>query len=126
MTRLSTRGRETAEAIRDRRPFTTGGALKGVAGDLSRWNTGRLPELDLPEDLMPWRADYVLISYSTPIAWHVPGSGWVQPNIRYSITTSGHQRQTYLCQILYTPTGGRRMRDGAGRVESSTGGGWGG
>lgn len=35
-------------------------------------------------------ADYVVFSYSTPIAWHLP-SGWVVPSVTYSISTSRHQ-----------------------------------
>lgn len=32
--------------------------------------------------------DYVVYSYSTPIAWHTP-QGWTVPNETYSVTTSG-------------------------------------
>jgi len=41
--------------------------------------------------------DYVIYSYDTPIAWHVPNDGddggerWVVPEVRYSPTTSRHQ-----------------------------------
>lgn len=39
-------------------------------------------------------ADYVVFSYSTPIAWHL-ADGWVFPDVIYSITTSGkHQGPT--------------------------------
>lgn len=40
--------------------------------------------------------DYVIRSYDTPIAWHVRENGklkarWVQPDIKYSLSTSNHQ-----------------------------------
>lgn len=42
-------------------------------------------------------ADYVVMSYGTPIAWLLPvpdvllTSKWVRPDVRYSVTTSKHQ-----------------------------------
>lgn len=44
--------------------------------------------------------DYVVWSYDTPIAWHVPArSGraghWVKPSVRYSATTNNHQGILY-------------------------------
>lgn len=39
------------------------------------------------------RADYVIYSYSTPIAWHIPGDGWASPDIKYSATTTTHQNR---------------------------------
>lgn len=41
-------------------------------------------------------ADYVVYSYATPIAWHVPGEGWTVPDVKYSVTTSRHQAQARL------------------------------
>lgn len=42
--------------------------------------------------------DYVVYSYQTPIAWHVPDDGddgdterWVVPDVKYSRTTTRHQ-----------------------------------
>lgn len=37
-------------------------------------------------------ADYIVYSYTTPIAWHEPGIGWVRPLVTYSATTTRHQR----------------------------------
>jgi hypothetical protein len=38
-------------------------------------------------------ADYVVMSYSTPIGVHSHSQGWVIPNTKYSRTTSKHQSQ---------------------------------
>lgn len=38
-------------------------------------------------------ADYVVMSYSTPIGVHSPTKGWVIPETKYSSTTSKHQSQ---------------------------------
>lgn len=71
-----------AEAFRYNRTALTGGP-----GNLSL-TFGELPST--------WhasfsRADYAAYSYSTPIAWHIEGEGWVMPSIRYSVTTTQHQ-----------------------------------
>jgi hypothetical protein len=67
--------------------FTTGGALKGVQGP-SQWRWGQLP-YEYRDSVKG--ADYVVYSYSTPIAWHMPNGEWVMPDTRYSVTTSKHQ-----------------------------------
>lgn len=41
-------------------------------------------------------ADYVVYSYTTPIAWHINGGSesgdwWVVPDVKYSTTTTKHQ-----------------------------------
>lgn len=42
------------------------------------------------------RVSQVIYSYSTPIAWHDSQYGWIIPNVRYSVTTSGkHQVHLY-------------------------------
>lgn len=35
--------------------------------------------------------DYTVISYCTPIAWHIRSGGWVVPGVKYSQTTTRHQ-----------------------------------
>ncbi|TWE27539.1 hypothetical protein FHX69_0175 [Prauserella muralis] len=40
--------------------------------------------------------DYVVYSYATPIAWHIPGQGWTVPTETYSVTTTRHQRAVNL------------------------------
>ena len=102
-----------AAAMNQRTPFKTSGALKGgpspEAKYFSGWNLGHLNE--------KWydsvrSADYIVWSYGTPIAWHVPctcngmgfianrwvftgecgcKSGWVVPDDKYSVTTTKHQ-----------------------------------
>lgn len=85
-------------------PFTTHGALHGRPGNASGWAVGRLPE---QYRTSVYHADYVVYSYATPIAWHVPNRnegwklgngepapaepGWVMPDEKYSVTTSKHQ-----------------------------------
>jgi hypothetical protein len=57
---------------------------------------------DLPKPWQEWLvgADYVVWSYETPIAWHLPAAQtdadrvpetWCVPDIRYSQTTEQHQ-----------------------------------
>jgi hypothetical protein len=97
MTKLSTGGRETAEAIRDHREFSTHGALSAIAG--SWQGSGRLTG----EDLARWYSDYgtsgliyAVYSYATPIAW-VRADGQVyRVKAKFSVTTSKHQGTLYL------------------------------
>lgn len=94
---LSTTGRATSEAIRDREPFNTSGALKARRPvGLTRLDSGRLAG----EDLEAFRRDvkvidYVVLSYDTPIAWHTP-DGWHKVAQKFSPTTSKHQGNLYL------------------------------
>lgn len=92
--KLSTRdGAGIAKRVSNREAFDTYGALSGEPTD-GRWcSRGRLPREYRESDSLK-RADYVIYSYATPIAWHVPGDDggtWVQPHERYSVTTSKHQ-----------------------------------
>lgn len=96
--KLTTRGPKTAEAIRDRIPFTTHGALKAVVLDDSTfapapgWLLG--PDRENYYEDLP-SIDYVVISYGTPIAWHTP-AGWYKVKQKFSTTTSRHQGNLYL------------------------------
>jgi hypothetical protein len=68
---------------------TSGGGTRGGGTEC-----GHLPQ-------QYWKflrdADYVVFSYETPIAWHVPAAGpgdvdaWWLPDVRYSSTTDEHQ-----------------------------------
>lgn len=94
MKRLTTRGIKTATAIRDREPFTTSGALSATrspngAGHLSQQESGRF-FVDTPS------IDYVVYSYTTPIAWHCTDTGWHKVNQKFSSTTSKHQGNLYM------------------------------
>lgn len=82
-----------AALVAARKPFKSStGNMSGVT-----WYTGRSGRLGhtlarLIEDQQP---DYLLYSYDTPIAWHVPGlpgnGGWVVSPLRHSSTTTRHQ-----------------------------------
>lgn len=104
MSELTTNGWTTREALMDREPFTTHGALSAVAGHVSY--TGQLPE--------PWATEYrsntaqivyTVMSYQTPIAWVYDNGAVVIPRelsgrnkgepVKYSRTTSGHQGMLY-------------------------------
>jgi hypothetical protein len=79
------------DTLARRESFTTSGALRGVSGPpMSRW--GRL-DYEARESVS--RADYVVYSYSTPIAWHIPDVGWIENATRYSVTTSRHQSKIF-------------------------------
>jgi hypothetical protein len=91
--KLTTRGISVALAIRDRQPFTTGGALKGVTRLTS---TGALSADEKEALLSVWNdVDFAVYSYATPIAWHTP-SGWHVVDQQFSVTTSKHQSKLYL------------------------------
>lgn len=71
-----------------------------TAASMSGWQCSKAPTLGhLPEAFRTLidaqSVDYVVFSYSTPIAWHTP-DGWVVPPVRYSVTTSRHQGQARL------------------------------
>lgn len=102
MKRLTTRGIATATAIRDREDFKTSGSLeaKTVSG-LTSWCSGRLAGADLDQfnnDMA--EIDYVVMSYATPIAWHVRNETtegrWHRVAQKFSVTTSKHQGNLYM------------------------------
>lgn len=100
-TKLRARGPwwELAPVIRNREPFTTHGALHGEDFPPSAYELINLSML--PRDL--WEsveaADYVVYSYSTPIAWHTlhedgaHNGCWTIPDVKYSVTTTAHQHK---------------------------------
>ena len=99
MKRLTTRGIATAEAIRDREDFRTSGALMAEeVGSMHRWQSGQLsgPDLDqFNEDCT--QITYVVMSYSTPIAWYVGDEDrWHTVSQKFSRTTTKHQGTLYL------------------------------
>ena len=73
--------------------FKTNGALKGVAKpdwiDHGKMNV-RDYEL-LHTDRLLYGIDYVIYSYSTPIAWRRGDGEWAMPLADYSTTTTRHQ-----------------------------------
>lgn len=69
---------------------------------------------ELPKEwqtvLVQDQPDYVVWSYETPIAWHVPNDAdqgdserWVVPDVRYSTTTTRHQRLV-LTALIFNKT----------------------
>jgi hypothetical protein len=86
------------EPLRDLVDFNTHGSLKGRKGPAQSY--GQLPDWFRPSAA---RADYVVYSYATPIAWCEPGMvHWITPNVRYSVTTTRHQRRILLA-IIHLP-----------------------
>lgn len=80
------------------------GSFHGEAGPATQ--TGSLPA-EFHDSAR--RADYVIYSYETPIAWKVNGA-WVKPDVRYSLTTSNHQGALYrLSTQTLTPAVKRPM-----------------
>ncbi len=74
-------------AIRHRQPFDAG----NLHGRLGSCPPGWAAEdLTSEQRASLARADYVVLSYETPIAW-ITGDEAVMPDLRYSITTSMHQ-----------------------------------
>ena len=75
MTKLSTRSSRVIEAIRELRDFDTYGALRGTTS--IPYPARRLQGIALTEyaeAVDKQLIDYVVLSCSTPIAWHVPGT----------------------------------------------------
>lgn len=95
-----------SQPLQDLEAFTTHGSLCGKPGNASGWAVGRLPEQYRSS---VYHADYVVYSYATPIAWHLPAGSpssayppgvwysmhpdgeWITPEEKYSVTTSKHQ-----------------------------------
>lgn len=80
-----------------REPFKTSGNLYSLRE--APWiSPGRLSREYL---ISVRKADYVVYSYGTPIAWHNE-DGWHMPDVKYSVTTSRHQSRirTALSDVL--------------------------
>lgn len=85
-------GSSTArERIAARQPFETYGNMSGVTGWVYQGQlSGRALEAWLTDRNA---ADYIVLSHSTPIAWHVPGAGWTYIDRRFSASTATVQAQ---------------------------------
>jgi hypothetical protein len=99
-----------SQPLKDLEPFTTHGALYGRPGNAYGIAVGRL---DSKYHESVKHADYVVYSYATPIAWHLPAGSpteaypdgvwyamnphgeWITPEDKYSVTTSKHQGRIY-------------------------------
>jgi hypothetical protein len=75
-----------------------------MRGEATPHGAGELGRLPAEYHASARRADYVVWSYATPIAWHVPASdhlmpegstayagGWIMPDQSYSVTTGKQQ-----------------------------------
>ena len=90
MTTTRTSNAKAGDLIADRVGFT-GNNLYGVVTpyDSDDYEYGQLPQ-QFRDQMHLDRPDFIVYSYSTPIAWH-SNSGWFMPNCKYSVTTSKHQ-----------------------------------
>lgn len=71
-------------------------SFRGETGHASNWTGfGSLPT-EFHESA--GSATYTIYSYATPIAWLTSEGEWVQPAVRYSLTTSNHQGALYRLQ----------------------------
>lgn len=100
MPKLTTNGWTTREALMDREPFTTHGALSAVAGPVSLANVW--PAFRPYASVYETHRDqivYTVMSYNTPIGWVLDSGLVVIPPVKYSITTSGHQGMLYALDV---------------------------
>ena len=92
--KLSTRNPgPIAKKLLERESFKTNGALKGVAKP-SWIDRGEMSVRDydfLLGDRNYYGIDYVIYSYSTPIAWLRGDGSWFMPVADYSPTTTRHK-----------------------------------
>lgn len=93
MTRYTTRSGDFAKDAIALKPFTTRGSLRGKdyaadSGILSA-HALRTYNADRPN------IDYVIYSYSTPIAWHTNDGQWTKVEDAFSNTTGKHQGALY-------------------------------
>lgn len=108
MPQFGTRSWQAREALSERRPYTTGGAMRATTGPAPDHNGGWLREKDSVW-FAAWIMDratarYVVWSYDTPIAWVTGGGNLVQPPVTYSLTTTKHQGLLYALR-LSVPSG---------------------
>lgn len=107
---------EAQEMIKARHPFRmqTTGSPTLWAVDSPPSYIGKLPP-EHADSLMT--ADYVVMSYATPIAWETDGE-IVIPDVGYSPTTSQHQYTVKAAwdvpDHMWTPARGRTVRPAGG------------
>lgn len=89
--KIAQRSDAARQRIANRQPFETYGNMAGVTfWYTSGYLSGRARDA---WDIDKHTADYVVLSYSTPIAWHVPGAGWTYVGRRFSASTATAQAQ---------------------------------
>lgn len=88
-TRINTRDWQAiAKALANGDNFKTHGSLTGESGPFNNWRSGQLPSEHVDDFVS---SAYAVFSYATPIAWKRPDGTWVQPRLRYSLTTTRQQ-----------------------------------
>jgi hypothetical protein len=90
-----------SHAIPDRVDFRAGN-LHGANEAYGPFSLGQLPGWAsnlLSEHYSDDKRMYVVYSYVTPIAWWTETHGWVVPNTKYSVTTTGHQTSVLVALI---------------------------
>lgn len=88
----ATRSDKTYEAIRNLQDFATYGNLSGTT--TPPYYAGILrgsAKAEYAEGLNERVIDYAVLSYSTPIAWHIAGVGWTYVARRFSASTDKSQ-----------------------------------
>jgi hypothetical protein len=89
---------EAIEKISRREAFVSHGAIsaRGHTGPGDHLLFGRAREGSAAGNVFKnvHDADYVVMSYQTPIGVHSPTHGWVIPDVKYSTSTSKHQTYT--------------------------------
>lgn len=93
--RISSRSPLVAEYIAERTTFSTHGALRATTDPT--WGGGSLRGADEDRwvETGGYRAEYVVLSYDTPIAWWSEMYGWHVVSQKFSVTTSRHQSRLY-------------------------------
>ena len=81
--------RNTLDAIAEREPFNAGN-LTGRRTPAGYGQMRPAPIDQFIDALTEHELNYVVMSYSTPIAWH-DSRGWTIPADKHSTTTSAHQ-----------------------------------
>jgi hypothetical protein len=95
MGRFATNSWQAREALVERSPYTTGGAMSATGAKPLPWNH-RLPHEWAVKYATEYdHITYVVWSYNTPIAWVLDDDSVVKVDHKWSITTSGHQGMLY-------------------------------
>jgi hypothetical protein len=99
--------RQVPQYIAALQPFEAS-AVTGRSTAPSGWGHLKAYDLQMYRSAQT-RIDYVVLSYSTPIAWHLPDYGWHVVDTRFSVTTSKHQSlvrrglATHAIEVAQTP-----------------------
>jgi hypothetical protein len=113
--------RQVPQYIAALQPFEAS-ALTGRSVAPHAWGTLRAYDQQMYRSAWS-RCDYVVLSYSTPIAWHLPDYGWHVVDTRFSVTTSRHQSlvrrglATHAIEVAQQPTSMATAADAAAVVD---------